>query len=137
MILHPIVTGLAFIAFLLALGAGVCGALLASLVSAITWVLTVVVMATDLTWTGTIRDHINNHKEDTSGSHAKFSTAIWTEIAAMCCLFLGTFVVLFTCFSSRRHKKAARNSKVADAGYANGTTTTTKRHFWQRRTNNY
>jgi len=133
MILHPIVTGLAFIAFLLAVGAGVCGALLASLVSAVTWVLTVAVMATDLTLFGVIKNHINDHSKDNSGSHAKFSTAMWTEIAAMVCLFFATFIVLFTCFSARRHRNDVRTTKHADAGYVNGGTTTTKRHFWQRR----
>jgi len=133
MILHPIVCGLAFIAFLLALGSGVCGALLASLISGLTWVLTVVVMATDFVWIGTIRDHINNHSEDKSGSKAKFGPAMWTELAAMILLFFATFIVLFTCFSARRHRNDVRTSKHADAGYANGTTTTTRRHFWQRR----
>jgi len=40
MILHPIVCGMAFIAFLLSLGSGICGALLAALVAGLTWVLT-------------------------------------------------------------------------------------------------
>jgi uncharacterized membrane protein len=132
MILHPIVCGLAFIAFLLALGSGVCGALLASLVSALTWVLTVVVMATDFVWIGIVRDHINNHSKDKSGSKAKFGVGIWLELVAMIILFFATFIVLFTCFSARHHKHDVTNSKHADAGYANGTTTT-KRHFWQRR----
>jgi len=134
MVLHPIVCGLAFIAFLMAIGAGVCGALLASLTAAITWALTVVVMATDLTLFGIVRNHVNDLGDDQSGSHAKFGPAIWTEIAAMVCLFFATFIVLFTCFSARRHKRAAHTSSSKEAGYANGTTTTrTKRHFWQRR----
>jgi len=133
MVLHPIVTGLAFIAFLMAIGAGVCGALLASLTSALAWVLTVVVLATDLTLFGIIKNHINDRKDDQSGSHAKFSTAMWTLVAAMVCLFFATFIVLFTCFSARRHRHAATNTKHTEAGFANGTTTTTKRHFWQRR----
>lgn len=132
MILHPIVCGLAFIAFLLALGSGVCGALLASLVSALTWVLTVVVMATDFVWIGIVRDHVNNHSKDSSGSKAKFGVGMWLELAAMILLFLATFVVLFTCFSARRHRHDVKSVKHADAGYANGTTTT-RRHFWQRR----
>jgi hypothetical protein len=132
MVLHPIVTGMAFIAFLLALGSGVCGALLASLVAGLTWVLTVVVMATDLTLFGVVRNHVNDTSKDTSGSHAKFSTAIWTLIAAMVCLFFATFIVLFTCFSARRHKHDGRTTKTAEAGYP-ATTTTTKRRFWQRR----
>jgi len=138
MILHPIVTGMAFIAFLLALGSGICGALLASLVAALTWVLTVVVMATDFVAFGILKNHINNHNDDTSGSHAKYSVAMWTILAAMILLFFGTFVVLFTCFSARRHRNDYVGNKHGDAGYGanganNGATTNTRRRFWQRR----
>jgi hypothetical protein len=52
MILHPIACGLAFIAFLLALGAGVIGSLLGALVAALAWVLTLIVMAIDFTLFG-------------------------------------------------------------------------------------
>jgi len=131
MILHPIVTAMAFIAFLLALGAGVCGALLSALVAALTWILTVVVMATDFVAFGILKDHINNHKKDSSGSHAKYSVGMWTILAAMVLLFFATFIVLFTCCSARRHRNDVQTSKHADAGYANGTTTT-RRRFWQR-----
>jgi len=129
MILHPILCGMAFIAFLLALGSGICGALLASLVSALTWALSVVVLATDFTLWGIIRNHVN--KND-NGSSARFGAAIWTLLAAMILLFFATFIVLFTCFSARRHKRQARVSKHGEAGYVNGTTTH-KRRFWQRR----
>jgi len=129
MILHPIVCGMAFIAFLMALGSGVCGALLAALVAACTWALSVVVLATDFTLFGIIKNHVNG-SNDKSGSSAKFGVAIWTLLAAMILLFFGTFIVLFTCFSARRHKNDVRTTKHADAGY---TTTTHKRRFWQRR----
>jgi len=129
MVLHPIVCGLAFIAFLLALGSGVCGALLAALVSALTWALSVVVLATDFTLFGIVKNHVNGNN-DNSGSHAKFGVAIWTLLAAMILLFFATFIVLFTCFSARRHRNDIKTTKHADAGYA---TTTTRRRFWQRR----
>jgi hypothetical protein len=130
MILHPIACGLAFIAFLLALGAGVFGALMASFVSAITFIITIVVMATDFVAFGIIKNKVN---KDGSGSHAYYSVGMWTILAAMILLFFATFIVFFTCFSARMHRNSAKHSKHADAGYANGTTTTTKRHFWQRR----
>jgi hypothetical protein len=130
MILHPIACGLAFIAFLLALGAGVFGALMASFVSAITFVITIVAMACDFVAFGIIKNKVNN---DGSGSHAYYSVGMWTILAAMILLFFATFIVFFTCFSSRMHRNSTRHSKHADAGYANGTTTTTRRHFWQRR----
>lgn len=129
MILHPIATGLAFIAFLMALGAGFCGAIMAAMVSAVTWLITVVVMACDFALFGIIKNHVN---KDGSGSHAYYSVGMWTCLAAMICLFFGTFVVLFTCFSSRMHRKDNRVSKGGEAGYVGGTTTT-RRHFWQRR----
>jgi hypothetical protein len=129
MILHPIACGLAFIAFLLALGAGVIGALMASMVAAVTWIITIVVMACDFVLFGIIKDHVNN---DGSGSHAVFSIGMWTILAAMILLFFATFIVLFTCCSSRMHRQSSRTSKHGDAGYADGTTTT-RRHFWQRR----
>ncbi|CZR67713.1 related to palI protein [Phialocephala subalpina] len=130
MILHPIACGLAFIAFLLALGAGFCGAIMAAMVSAVTWLVTVVVMACDFALFGIIKNHVN---KDGSGSHAYYSVGMWTCLAAMICLFFGTFVVLFTCFSKRMHRKDNnRVSKGGEAGYVNGTTTR-RRHFWQRR----
>lgn len=129
MILHPIACGLAFIAFLLALGSGVFGALMASLVSAITFVITIVVMATDFVAFGIIKNKVNS---DGSGSHAYYSVGMWTILAAMILLFFATFIVFFTCFSARMHRNSARHSKHSDAGYANGTTTR-RRRFWQRR----
>jgi len=127
MILHPVVCGLAFIAFLLALGSGFVGALFASLVAAVTWIITIVVMATDFVAFGLIKNHVNR---DGSGSHAYFTTGMWTILVAMICLFLATFIVLFTCCSSRMHRQN-HVSKHGDAGYVNGTTTT-RRHFRQR-----
>jgi len=125
MILHPIACGLAFIAFLLALGAGVCGAIFASMVAAIAWLVTLVVMVTDFVLFGIVKRHVNS---DGSGSHAFFSTGMWTILAAMIILFIATFIVLFTCFSSRMHRQ---DRTTKEAGY--GGTTTTRRHFWQRR----
>ena len=52
MILHPIACGLAFIAFLLSLGAGVVGSVLGAVVAAIAWVITLVAMAVDFTLFG-------------------------------------------------------------------------------------
>jgi hypothetical protein len=126
MILHPIACGVAFIAFLLALGSGFCGAILAAAVAAVAWLITLVVMVTDFVLFGIIKNHVNS---DGSGSHATYSIGMWTLLAAMILLFIATFIVLFTCFSSRMHRQD-RGSK--EAGY-NGTTTTRRRHFWQRR----
>lgn len=119
MILHPIACGLAFIAFLLAVGAGVIGSLLGAMVAAVAWVLTLIVMAIDFTLFGIIKDHVNN---DGSGSYAVYSVAMWTVLAAMILLFFGMLIVFFTCCSARRARHGTYDSK-----YANGATTTTTR----------
>jgi Na+/serine symporter len=129
MVLHPVACALAFLAFLSALGSGVCGALFASLISAVAWIVTVVVMAIDFTIFGIIKNHVN---KDGTGNKAKYSVGMWTILAAMILLFFATFIVLFTCFSARRHKNDNVISKHGDAGYANGTTVH-KRRFWQRK----
>jgi uncharacterized membrane protein len=132
MVLHPVACGLTFIAFLLALGAGFVGAIFAAATALLAWVITVVVLACDFTLFGIIKNHVNSNR-DASGSSAKFGVGMWTELAAMILLLIATLLVLLTCCSSRMHKQN-KNSKVMDAGYGAGTTTTHKRHFWQRRT---
>ena len=52
MILHPIACAVAFIAFALSCGAGVVGSLLGAMVAALAWILTLVVMAVDLSLFG-------------------------------------------------------------------------------------
>ena len=128
MILHPIACGLAFIAFLLALGSGFIGSLFASMVSAVTFLITLLVMATDFVWAGIIKNHVNS---DGTGSHAYYSLGMWTILAAMIILFFATFIVLFSCCSSRRVNHS-HTSKI-DGGFANGPATR-RRHFWQRST---
>merc|ERR1711977_531568 len=49
MVLHPVACALSFIAFLLALGSGFIGALFAAFMSALAFIVTIVVMATDFT----------------------------------------------------------------------------------------
>jgi len=130
MVLHPVACGLAFIAFLLALGSGVCGALLAAMVAAVAWVVTLVVMVTDFVLFGIVKNHVN---KDGSGSHAYYSVGMWTILTAMILLFIATFIVFFTCFSARMHKRSDRSVKHETTATEYGTPATTKRHFWQRR----
>lgn len=68
MVLHRIACALAFIAFLLALGAGFVGSLFASMVSAVAFIITLVLMATDFVWAG-----VNS---DGTGSHAYYSVGM-------------------------------------------------------------
>jgi hypothetical protein len=131
MVLHPVACGLTFIAFLMALGAGFCGAIFAAMTALVAWIVTVVVLACDFTLFGIIKNHVNS---DGSGSSAKYGPGMWTILVAMILLLIGTMLVLLTCCSSRMHRQNKHSSsKVENLGYGAGTTTTTKRHFWQRR----
>ncbi len=56
-----------------------------------------------------IKNHVNGNS-GTSGSHAYYSTGMWTILVAMLLLFFGMFIVLFTCFSSRKAKKVQHSS---------------------------
>ncbi|CAF9935098.1 hypothetical protein IMSHALPRED_010106 [Imshaugia aleurites] len=103
MILHPIACAIAFLAFALSAGAGVVGSILGALVAFVAWVLTVVVMAIDFSLFGTVKDHVNSQDK---GSHAFYSVGMWTCLAAMVLLFLGMFIVLFTCFSKRKERRS-------------------------------
>lgn len=128
MILHPIACGLSFIAFLLALGSGFCGSLFAALLTAPTFIIALVVMATDFALFGIIKHHVN---EDDNGLHAYYTVGMWTILAAVIALFLGFFIVLFTCCSARRHK---RRGTSKEAGYIDGgAPPARRRRFWQRR----
>jgi len=73
--------------------------------------------------------------ESTGADAEKLKDWIWTLLAAMILLFFGTFIVLFTCFSARRHRRDTVRTGKHEAGYGGATTTTTthKRRFWQRR----
>lgn len=52
MILHPIACGLAFLAFLASLGAGVFGSIIAAMIAGVAWIITLVVMAIDFSLFG-------------------------------------------------------------------------------------
>lgn len=124
MILHPIATGLAFIGFVLALGAGVVGSFLASLVSFITFIVTVVALICDFVAFGIVKDKVNN---DSSGSDASFSVAIWTILGSAVCSLLATVIVFFTCCSARLHRGRAMRSKGEFNAHP---AATRRRRFW-------
>lgn len=128
-ILHPIACGLAFIAGLAALG-GVIGGLISTLVAAVAWIITLVVMAIDFAAFGIIKDHVNS---DGSGSHAYYSVGMWTTLAAMILLFVGMILVFFTCCTQRRKNRGTRTR--ADGRYANGASygTETTKTSWLKR----
>ena len=128
MVLHPVIVGLSFISFLLAIGAGFIGGIFAALVAMLAFIVSVVVLATDVTMFSVVRNKVNDMND---GRNVQWGTGFWTLIAGMIVLFLATVVVLATCCSSRLHKRRNRRSSVEDK-YATHYTTTRWR-FWQRR----
>jgi len=101
MILHPIAGGINFIAFLLSLGAGVIGSLLASMVALLAFIVTVAIMIIDFVLFSIVRSNIN----DNTDYHATFGVAAWTTLAAAICSLLATVVVFLTCCSGRRKRR--------------------------------
>ncbi|ORY59507.1 actin cortical patch SUR7/pH-response regulator pali [Pseudomassariella vexata] len=109
MILHPIACGMSFIAFLLALGAGVVGSFLAAMVAALTFLVTLVVLITDFVSFSILKSAVNN--SDT-GAYAEFGAASWTILVSAVCNLLATIVVFVTCCSARMHKRKRRSAKA-------------------------
>lgn len=120
MILHPIATGIAFIAFVLALGAGFFGSVLAAFTSLLAFIVTVVALVCDFVLFSIIRDNVNH---DGAGSHAEYSAGIWTILVAAICSLLGSVVLLFTCCSARLHRRR-RDTIKSDYGAP------TRRRHW-------
>ncbi|KAI2625597.1 pali-domain-containing protein [Hypoxylon sp. NC1633] len=126
MVLHPVATGLAFISFLLALGAGVVGSLLASLCSLLTFIVVLVALICDFVMFSIIRNEVNSAD---NGSSAEWGAASWTTLVAAICCLIATVVVFFTCCSARLHRRReTRVAKDVPEGY--GTPATRRRRWW-------
>ena len=97
MVLHPIAAFFAFLACLLALRSSFCSAILSSLICAVTWIITLIAMAFDFAAYRSI---------SRVGIIVNYGTATWTILVAMILIFFSTFIVLFSCCTSRRHKRA-------------------------------
>lgn len=108
MVLHPIGAGLCFIAFLLALGAGIFGSLMSTLVSLLAFFVTIIALACDFAGFSIVRRRINR---DTSAS-ARWSVGIWLVLAAAILCLIGTIAVFVTCCSGRRRRNR-ENKKMA------------------------
>jgi len=102
MVLHPIACGLNFIAFLLALGAGFVGSLLASLVALLAFLTTAVAVIIDFVLFSVVKSNINDND---AGAHAYYGAAAWTTLVAGICSLIGAIVVFLTCCSGRMHKR--------------------------------
>jgi len=102
MILHPIACGFNFIAFMLALGAGIVGSLLASLVALLAFLTTAVALIIDFVLFSIVRSNVNDNN---TGANAYYGAAAWTTLVSAICSLLGTIVVFLTCCSGRLHRR--------------------------------
>jgi len=131
MVLHPVATGLSFLGFVMAAGAGIVGSFLASLVALLAFLVTLVVLIVDFVLFGIIKNEINDDDNfnNNININAYFSVGIWCVLAAGICTFLAAVILFFTCCTGRV-KKHRDNRKVE--GYTSPPRTT-RRRFWQRR----
>ncbi|KAG7288610.1 hypothetical protein NEMBOFW57_004964 [Staphylotrichum longicolle] len=115
MILHPIACGINFIAFLLALGAGMVGSLLASLVALLAFLTTAVACIIDFVLFSIVKSNVNDRGEET-GSGAYYSSAAWTILVSAVCSLVGAVLVFFTCCSARMHRRRSAVAPKSDFG---------------------
>lgn len=127
MILHPVAAGIAFLAFVMALGSGFFGSLLAALTSLVTCVVTVVVLICDFVLFALIRDNVNDQNSD---AHAYYSVGIWTVLVAGICSLLGAIILFFTCCSARLHKRRSRHATIPKSDYGAPATTRRRRRWF-------
>ena len=127
MVLHPVATGLCFIAFLLCLGAGIVGSLAASLMAFLAFIVTLVALICDFVGFGIIKSKVN---DDASSSKANFGVAMWLILVSAICSLIATIVVFVTCCAGRSKKR--RDSRKVEH-YEQTQPIPRRRHFWQRR----
>ncbi|KAI1634859.1 actin cortical patch SUR7/pH-response regulator pali [Biscogniauxia mediterranea] len=113
MVLHPVGTGLAFLSFLLAAGAGFVGSLLGALGALLSFAVVLVALVCDFVGLAVVRSAVNNYSgedNDNGGDNgvsvsARWGSAIWTVLAAAVCCLLAAVVLFFTCCSARMHRR--------------------------------
>ncbi|KAJ6443187.1 pali-domain-containing protein [Purpureocillium lavendulum] len=125
MVLHPVATGLCFIAFLLCLGTGICGALTATFFSLLSFVVTVVAMICDFVAFSIIKHEIN----DDDRARAYWGPGIWLMLVAAILTLAAAVIVFITCCAGRSKKR--RQTTHAKEGFTEPAAG--RRRFWQRR----
>lgn len=130
MILHPIATFLNFLAFGMALSAGVFGSFVASLIALVSFLVTLVALVCDFVLFGIIKSNVNSRLDNNlvGESVAYFSVGMWTLLVGAICSLLGTIVVFFTCCSGRIKKR--RETRKTE-GYTSPPRT--RRRWFRRR----
>ncbi|RCI08974.1 hypothetical protein L249_5031 [Ophiocordyceps polyrhachis-furcata BCC 54312] len=125
MILHPVATGLCFVAFLLCLGSGIIGSVLASVFSLLAFIVTVVAMACDFVAFGIIKHDVNGYGR----SRAHWASGIWCVLAAAIFTLVATLVILLTCCAGRAKKRreAAHGQKESST-----LDPSARQPFWKR-----
>ncbi|GAA5875299.1 hypothetical protein JCM1840_001922 [Sporobolomyces johnsonii] len=103
-VLHPVVCGVAFFAFLVAAVSDRLGFLFAALIAALAAVLALVCMVLDLVFFYVVRRYADHENLDISIS---YSDGTWVTVAAFACLFFSVFFVACACVTDRRRKRRA------------------------------
>lgn len=127
MVLHPVVAGLAFIAFLLSLASGLFGGILSMLAALLTFIVALVVVVCDFVLFGYVRDQVRDAQ---SNDWTAWGAGTWTALAGLVLIFVAFIITFITCCAGRREKKrnVVKEERVGDYG-----TPARRRHFWQRR----
>jgi hypothetical protein len=107
MVLHPVATGLAFIAALFGLFEGVIGGLLTTAAAGLAFIVCAIAVICDFILFSLIRNEVNDGNNSSSGN---YQAALWCVlIAAIWCL-VGTIIAFFTCCSNRSSSRRSRKS---------------------------
>lgn len=128
MVLHPVATGLCFIAFLLCLGTSVVGSILTALFSLLSFVVTVIAMVCDFVAFSIIRQEVNGDED--VDALARWGSGIWLMLAAAVFTLVGALVVLVTCCASRAKKR--RSAAHSKESAPEAPPPAARRRFWQR-----
>jgi hypothetical protein len=107
MVLHPIATGVAFIAALFGLFEGTIGGLLTTAAAGLAFIVVAVAVICDFVLISLIRGEVNDSNND---SRVAYQAAIWCVlIAAIECL-IATIIAFFTCCSNRSSKRRSNRA---------------------------
>ncbi|BGP20706.1 hypothetical protein JCM10213_001048 [Rhodosporidiobolus nylandii] len=120
LILTPICAGLSALALLFALSTHLVMGILASLLSLLALVATVVSLGLDLGLFLTARQRINNNIPN---SHATVGSCIWLVVAACGCQLVACLTV---CFTRSRRRRAAEDREFAAVPAMRATSTDTR-----------